>query len=252
MGWTTKYSSTYHSSSVAGMIAERDSDLKELHENLDELLKDFSGVAGILVDDPLVEGVAFKPYHDDDDDDDDFWCCCMDRRKDFGEYLHRSNLYDWISISSSFRILNCQSFCIKECWFSWYILIWGFPNNMATPTAGWLGKTRPKWTGGSPFLDTSISWENVAIPPGHRPSALPRLGPAESLAVLQPHRRDGDLARWEMPRRGVRPASTVPRFVGTQGATPKLWMVFCIYYIYHITIYIYTYIYCNMCIYICL
>ena len=54
------------------MIAERDSDLKELHENLDELLKDFSGVAGILVDDPLVEGVAFKPYHDDDDDDDDF------------------------------------------------------------------------------------------------------------------------------------------------------------------------------------
>ena len=39
------------------MIAERDSDLKELHENLDELLKDFSGVAGILVDDPLVDGV---------------------------------------------------------------------------------------------------------------------------------------------------------------------------------------------------
>ena len=37
---------------LAGMIAERDSDLKELHENLDELLKDFSGVAGILVDDP--------------------------------------------------------------------------------------------------------------------------------------------------------------------------------------------------------
>ena len=57
------------------MIAERDSDLKELHENLDELLKDFSGVAGILVDDPPGwRSDVFKPYGDDDDDDDDDWC----------------------------------------------------------------------------------------------------------------------------------------------------------------------------------
>ncbi|CAL1134768.1 unnamed protein product [Cladocopium goreaui] len=39
--------------SLKGMIAERDSDLKELHENLDELLKDFSGVAGLEALSPL-------------------------------------------------------------------------------------------------------------------------------------------------------------------------------------------------------
>eukprot|EP00435_Cladocopium_sp_Y103_P024211 s255_g5.t3 len=39
--------------SLKGMIAERDSDLKELHENLDELLKDFSGVAGLDALSPL-------------------------------------------------------------------------------------------------------------------------------------------------------------------------------------------------------
>lgn len=38
------------------MFAERDSDLKELHENLDELLKDFSGVAGS----PSSFGVLFS------------------------------------------------------------------------------------------------------------------------------------------------------------------------------------------------
>ena len=39
--------------SLKGMFAERDSDLKELHENLDELLKDFSGVAGLDALSPL-------------------------------------------------------------------------------------------------------------------------------------------------------------------------------------------------------